>query len=352
MGWGDILKTVGLTAVNPFYAIEKVTGLDRTYKGIGEKAVKSAADWFTANEPQDLPGKPFAQGMDPQLAKFLADVAKPQGGAAPTPAPSGGSTGGARQPAFDAAAYLREIVGQIDLDYAKDVAKLDERRSAQMQRLMEQQNEFKNLLARNRQTYEQGAAMAAQEIANRATAGQQRATELANQLANAMQLQGVSAQPLQAQAQLQQQLMQESQRYQQDYQTRMAQLAAQRFADAERSSELVRQGAAGQLENQFTALQSALQRQRLQDILSAQEQIAKQEIEMQKAAAAAARAAASGGGNSLKNTLLELQIAEKARKLQNPFASDIGQVLGSYSAFPPEIQQLIDPFIQDALGLS
>jgi len=184
-------------------------------------------------------------------------------------------SGGGGAPAFDAEAYLRELIGQIDLGYAKSVSQLEQGRAGQMQRLMEQQNEFKNLLARNRQTYEQGAAMAAQEIANRATAGQQRATELANQLANAMRLEGVSAQPLQAQAQLQQQLMQESQRYQQDYQTRMNQLAAQRFTDAERSSELIRQGAGGQLENQYRALQTALERQRLQDIMGAQKQVAR-----------------------------------------------------------------------------
>ena len=286
-------------------------------------------------------GKPTSSsGLSKEEEDFLAGLSKNQNT----------TYSGPSAPAFDAEAYLRELIGQIDLGYAKNVSQLEQGRASQMQRLMEQQNEFKNILARNRQTYEQGAAMAAQEIANRATAGQQRATELANQLANAMRLEGVSAQPLQAQAQLQQQLMQQSQGYQQDYQTRMSQLAAQRFADAERSSELIRQGAGGQLENQYRALQTALERQRLQDILGAQKQVAEQQIDIQRAAAAAARAAASSGGNSLRNTLLELQIAEKAQALQDPFGASIrknpADWLALFQGASPEQQAAIAPYFQ------
>ena len=214
-----------------------------------------------------------------------------------------------------------------------------------MQALADQQSRYNEVLNQQRATYEQSAAAAAQEIAGRATAGQQRATELANQLAASLAGEGISAQPLQAQSQLQQQLMQEANRYEQNYQTRVGQLAEQRFAEAERTGELMRQGAAGQLENQFASLRSALQRQRLQDILAAQRQIAEQEVAMQRAAAKAA----SSGGNSLRNTYLELQIAEKARKLQNPFAGQEVELLANYGSYPPEVQALLDPMMEDLL---
>jgi hypothetical protein len=178
---------------------------------------------------------------------------------------AGGGGGGG-----NAAAYVASLVNQINDAYNRRQETLGANRTSSLAQINQLAEQYKRNVGNINQSYLQGVAAQNQEIARRAAEQQAMAQRTAQQLSASLTGEGISAQPIQGQAQNIANTLATTNQFQRDLQDRMAQLAASSQAGALSSGELVRQGAAGTLEGNYNSLLNALQAAREQEIMQAQ----------------------------------------------------------------------------------
>lgn len=225
-------------------------------KGTSQYVLKNPGQ--LANEAAGRSSNDYGQPMG--LSDFLAQF-------------DGGSTSGGGS-GFDSAAYVANLVNQINENYDQRQQQLGANRMSSLAQLSNISDQYKQNLGGINQSYLQGVAAQNQEIARRAAEQQAMAQRTAQQLAGSLTGEGISAQPIQGQAQNIANTLSTTNQFQRDLQDRMAQLAASTHAGSLSSGELVRQGAAGTLENNYNAMLNQLQNARNQEILQAQQSVA------------------------------------------------------------------------------
>jgi hypothetical protein len=225
-------------------------------------------------------------GKEPTLDDYLAAM--------------GGNSGGGS--GFDSAAYVANLVNQINQNYDQRQQQLGANRMSSMAQLSNLGDQYRQNMGGINQSYLQGITAQNQEIARRAQEQQAMAQRTAQQLAGSMTGEGISAQPIQGQAQNIANTLATTNQFQQDLQDRMSQLAATSNANNLASGELVRQGAGGTLENNYNAMLNDLQNARGQEILQAQQSAAQ---------------AAAGSGGSATDPLDQVSKYLKTQQLWN-----------------------------------
>lgn len=246
----------------------------------GQKANVAAG-----RQPNDYGSPPKEMSFD----DFLAQM----GGSSTT----GGGSG------FDTAAYVANLVNQINEGYDRRIGVLGQNRASSLQQINTLADQYKQNVGNINQSYLQGVAAQNQEIARRAAEQQAMAQRVAQQLSTSLAGEGISAQPIQGQAQTIQGTLAATNQFQRDLQDRMAQLAASANAGALSGGELVRQGAAGTLENNYNSLLNALQSAREQEIMQAQ------------TSASRGGGGGGGGGGSSSDPIDQLTKYLKGRQL-------------------------------------
>lgn len=179
----------------------------------------------------------------------------------------GGSGGGS---GFDSAAYVANLVNNINQGYDRRVNTLGQNRASSLGQINSLAEQYKQNVGGINQSYLQGVAAQNQEIARRAAEQQAMAQRTAQQLAGSLTAEGISAQPIQGQAENIANTLATTNQFQRDLQDRMMQLAASSQAGSLAGGEMVRQGAAGNLENNYNAMLNALQSAREQQIMEAE----------------------------------------------------------------------------------
>lgn len=222
--------------------------------GTSQYVLKNAGQ--QANEAAGRSSNDYGQPMG--LADFLSQFE------------SGSSGGGG----FDSAAYVANLVNQINQNYDQRQQQLGTNRMSSMAQLSNLGDQYRQNMGGIQQSYLQGIAAQNQEIARRAQEQQAMAQRTAQQLAGSLTGEGISAQPIQGQAQNIANTLATTNQFQRDLQDRMSQLAATSNANNLASGELVRQGAGGTLENNYNAMLNQLQNARNQEILQAQQSVA------------------------------------------------------------------------------
>jgi len=217
---------------------------------------------------------------------------------------------------FDSAAYVAKLVNQINEGYDRRIGSLGQNRLGSLAQISNLSDQYKQNMGGINQSYLQGVAAQNQEIARRAAEQQAMAQRTAEQLSTSLAGEGISAQPIQGQAQNIANTLATTNQFQRDLQDRMAQLAASSQAGSLAGGELVRQGAAGNLENNYNSMLNALQTAREQQIMEAQ----------------APRSSGGGGGGGSSDPLDQATKYLKAYQLYN-------DVMGGGSGF--DIQSLM-----------
>jgi len=230
----------------------------------------------------------------------------------------GGDTGGGG--GGNAAAYVASLVNQINDAYNRRQETLGANRTAALAQINQLADQYKRNVGTINQSYLQGVAAQNQEIARRAAEQQAMAQRTAQQLSASLTGEGISAQPIQGQAQNITNTLATTNQFQRDLQDRMAQLAASSQAGALSGGELVRQGASGTLENNYNSLLNALQSAREQEIMQAQ------------SAGMGGGGGGGGGRGSSSDPLDQMTKYLKARQLYD-------EVMGGGGGF--DIQSLI-----------
>jgi hypothetical protein len=182
----------------------------------------------------------------------------------------GGASGGGGGGGGSNAAYVAKLVNDINSSYDRRQQDLGTNRMSSLAQITGLADQYKQNLGGINQSYLQGIAAQNNEIARRAAEQQAMAQRTAQQLAGSLTGEGISAQPIQGQAENIVNTLATTNQFQRDLQDRMSQLAASSQAGSLASGELVRQGAAGTLENNYSAMLSALQNARAQEIMQAQ----------------------------------------------------------------------------------
>ena len=209
-------------------------------------------------------GNEYAEGIAKSQAERDARAALAErmlGGSAT----SGDGGAGARQ-----AAYIKSLMSSIDESYNRQRGAVDANKVSAAANIQKNADSFKQGLASNQALYQQGSAAIQAEITRRMAESAARNSEASAQVAAAVGGIGGSASAGSAQAAANQASLAASQGYQQDLASRMDQIVAANQRSAENSGELVRQGASGNLENNYNAMINALLAQREQNLLQAQ----------------------------------------------------------------------------------
>jgi hypothetical protein len=182
----------------------------------------------------------------------------------------GGNDGGDGGAGARQAAYIKSLMSSIDESYNRQRGAVDANKVSAAANIQKNADSFKQGLAGNQALYQQGSAAIQAEITRRMAESAARNTESSNQVAAAVGGIGGSASAASAQAAANQASLASSQGYQQDLASRMDQIVAANQRSAENSGELVRQGASGNLENNYNAMINALLAQREQSMMQAQ----------------------------------------------------------------------------------
>ena len=239
----------------------------------------------------------------------------------PDPAAGGGSGGGGG--GYSAAAALQAMLSQIDESFNRQRGALDQNRAASMANLNSAMDRYRSQIGTNYADY-QGQANAtqqaiAQRIAEQQAAAQQRSTDLAQSIAGL----GGNAAAIQAQSQGLQDALRASSGFQQDLSQRLAQVAANSQRQYESSGDLVRQGAAGTLENNYNSMLNALMAQ----------------MEAQKAEAQAAVSGGGGGGRSSGSSGGE---TDYTKMLKNEASKTVGEwILNEYTPTADDLAKVM-----------
>jgi hypothetical protein len=164
----------------------------------------------------------------------------------------------------------QQIADSIRKSYEGQIQNLGTNRTNAANLIQQFANQFKTNLQPISQQFQGATQASVGEIARRAAQGQADAANLAKELSGSLTGLGVNAQPLQQQANINAQQAAQGSQYERDFTNRLAQIAAMNDANALTNNELVRQGAAGTLEQNYSQMLSALQNARDQEILNAQ----------------------------------------------------------------------------------
>jgi hypothetical protein len=170
-----------------------------------------------------------------------------------------------------AAAYVQSLINGINESFERQRGALDSNKANSAAGIQRNFDSFKQGLANNQALYQQGSAAIQAEITRRMAESAARNAETSRQVAAAVGGIGGSASAASAQAAANQASLAASQGYQQDLTNRLDQIMAANQRSAENSGELVRQGASGNLENNYNAILNALMAQREQGLLQAQQ---------------------------------------------------------------------------------
>ena len=170
-----------------------------------------------------------------------------------------------------AAAYLQSLINGINESFDRQRGQLDTNKATAAAGIQKNFDAFKQGVANNQALYQQGSAAIQAEITRRMAESAARNSEASAQVAAAVGGIGGSGSAGSAQAAANQASLAASQGYQQDLASRLDQIVAANQRSAENSGELVRQGASGNLENNYNAMLNALLANREQSILQAQQ---------------------------------------------------------------------------------
>lgn len=177
-------------------------------------------------------------------------------------AAGGGGDGGA--------AARKQMVDAITQSYDRQISGLNTNKTNAANLIQQFANQFKTNLQPISQQFQGATQASVGEIARRAAEGQAQASNLAKELTGSLTGLGVNAQPIQQQAAMNAQQAAQGAQYEKDFTARLAQIAAMNEANALSGNELVRQGAAGSLEQNYAQMLTALQNAKEQEILGAQ----------------------------------------------------------------------------------
>lgn len=168
------------------------------------------------------------------------------------------------------AAYIADMTNKINEQYDRRQQELGQNRTMSLGEIARLADQYRTNIGNIQQSYQSGINLQNEEIARRAAEQQAMAQRTAQQLAGSLTGEGISAQPITANAQNIANTLATTNQFQRDLQQRMAEIAASTHAGALSSGELVRQGAAGTLEQNYNAMLNALQNARAQQIASLQ----------------------------------------------------------------------------------
>lgn len=182
----------------------------------------------------------------------------------------GGLGGGAAGGGGGGGAARQQMVDAITQSYDRQIAGLNTNKTNAAGLIQQFANQFKTNLQPISQQFQGATQASVGEIARRAAEGQAQASNLAKELTGSLTGLGVNAQPIQQQAAMNAQQAAQGAQYEKDFTARLAQIAAMNEANALSGNELVRQGAAGSLEQNYAQILTALQNAKEQEILGAQ----------------------------------------------------------------------------------
>jgi hypothetical protein len=196
---------------------------------------------------------------------------------------NGGGDGGA-------AAYVQSLIKGINESFDRQRGALDTNKANSSAGIQRNYDAFKQGIASNQALYQQGSAAIQAEISRRMAESVARNTDLGNQIGGAVGSIGGNAAVPQAQVAANAATLASSQGFQQDLGNRLDQIVGANQRSAENSGDLVRQGASGNLENNYNAMLNAMLAQREQSLMEAQQ-----------AGMSSGRGRGGGGGGSSKS---------------------------------------------------
>lgn len=203
-------------------------------------------------------GKGIAAAQADELDNFLKGLPK-------KPADDGGAAAAAAA----RAAQIQAMVNAIEETYGRQRSSLDTNKATSMSGITSAYDTARGNIGRNQADYDTAAA------SSQAAMTQRMAEQLAQmqgrdaELQNSAQLMGQNIGALQSQSTGNMDAMKASSGLQEDLSRRMAEVVANNTRMAQNSGDLVKQGATGNLENQYNGLLNALMSQREQDLLNA-----------------------------------------------------------------------------------
>lgn len=170
-----------------------------------------------------------------------------------------------------AAAYVQSLIQGINESYDRQRGALDTNKASSAAGIQKNYDAFKQGIAANQALYQQGSQAIQAEITRRMAESAARNTELGNQIGGAVGSIGGNAAVPQAQVAANGATLASSQGFQQDLGNRLDQIVGANHQSASNSGDLVRQGASGNLENNYNAMLNALLAQREQSLMQAQQ---------------------------------------------------------------------------------
>ena len=197
-----------------------------------------------------------------------------------------------------AAAYVQSLIKGINESFDRQRGALDTNKATSSANISKNYDAFKQGLASNQALYQQGSQAIQAEITRRMAESAARNTELGNQIGGAVGSIGGNAAVPQAQVAANGATLASSQGFQQDLGNRLDQIIGANQKSAANSGDLVRQGASGNLENNYNAMLNAMLAQREQSLMQAQQ---------------AGMSGGGGGGGETDYTKLNKQSIDKTK---------------------------------------
>lgn len=199
-----------------------------------------------------------------------------------------------------AAAYVQSLIQGINESFDRQRGALDTNKASSAANISKNYDAFKQGLASNQALYQQGSQAIQAEITRRMAESAARNTELGNQIGGAVGSIGGNAAVPQAQVAANGATLASSQGFQQDLGNRLDQIVGANQQSAANSGDLVRQGASGNLENNYNAMLNAMLAQREQSLMQAQQ-------------AGMSSGGGGGGGGETDYTKLNKQSIDKIK---------------------------------------
>jgi len=271
-----------------------------------------------------------------QLRNYFAGL-----GGASADQGDGSSDGGS----YDASALIRQMMDSINQSYDLRKQQVGQNRQSAMSNLENAMNQFRTNVGANQASYVQGSNQIQQAVAQRAAQATADAAARQKALEASIAGQGGNAGAIAAQAAGNLAAAQQSTQAQQDLGSRMNQIADFNQRGVLNSGDLVRQGAVGQLENQYTDLINALDNARQQELAQAQ---------------SGGGGGGGGGGRSSsgKETSADRAAARNQSIIDSAFANNdpVGIMAALYDAnksYAESINSMdFDPSMYEPLGLN
>lgn len=252
---GTPANTFGLTEGNSYGVGDNRTDAQRSdYNAAMRNAYRTGSYDFSS-----IPG--YEGWYDPakeeqQIRDFLAGLGKN----------NNNGDGGAAA----AAAAQRAMIDAINQSYDTRRGGLDQQNTAATANLQNILGSFRTNVQNNQASYMQGSDSIQKAMAERAAQAQAEASARSGQIQGMLAGQGGNASAINAQALANQSVANQSGQASKDLSQRFDQISQSNQKNVLNSGDLVQQGAAGQLQNQYTDLLNALELSRQQDIYNAQ----------------------------------------------------------------------------------